>query len=74
MLFELVSEHGSPVARVDSGTQGSRREDAKVYPSSGQFGPYIEQLMILILKSTQNLGGLQQSVKEDDLVGGLPQC
>jgi hypothetical protein len=47
----------SLVARVDSGTQESRREDIMVYPSSGQFGPYIQQLMILILKSTQNLGG-----------------
>jgi hypothetical protein len=41
-----------------------------VYPSSGQYGPYVQQLMILILKSTQNQqGGLQQSVKEEDLVG-----
>jgi hypothetical protein len=27
------------------------------YLGLGQFGPYIQQLMILILKSTQNLGG-----------------
>ena len=47
---------GSLVARVDSGTQESCREDATVYPSSDKFGPYIQQLMILILKSTQNLG------------------
>ena len=40
---------------MDSGTQESRREDATVYPSSGQFGPYVQQLMILILNSTQNL-------------------
>jgi hypothetical protein len=41
-----------------------------VYPSLGQYGPYVQQLMILILKSTQNQqGGLQQSVKEEDLVG-----
>jgi hypothetical protein len=43
-----------------------------VYPGSGQFGPYVQQLMILMLKSTQNLGGSQQSVKEEEvLVGGL---
>jgi hypothetical protein len=47
----------SLVAWVDSGTQESHREDTMVYPSSGQFGPYVQQLMILILKSTQNLGG-----------------
>jgi hypothetical protein len=29
-------------------------EDATIYP--GQFGLYVQQLMILILKSTQNLG------------------
>ena len=69
MLFESVSEYGSPVARVDSGTQESRRGDAIVYLGLGQFGPYVQQLMILILKSTQNRG-LQQSVKEEDLVGG----
>ena len=54
MLFESVSEYGSPVAQVDSRTQESRKGDAMVYPSSAQFGPYIQQLMILILKSTQN--------------------
>ena len=48
---------GSLVARVDSGTQESRREDATVYPGLGQFGPYVQQLMVLILMSTQNLGG-----------------
>jgi hypothetical protein len=57
MLFESVSEYGSPVARVDSGTQESRRGDAMVYPSLGQYGPYVQQLMILILKSTQNRQG-----------------
>ena len=45
---------GSLVARVDSRTQESLREDTTIYPSSGQFGPYIQQLMILILKSIQN--------------------
>jgi len=44
-----------------------------IYPSLGQFGPYVQQLMILILKSTQNRG-LQQSVKKEDLVGVLAQC
>ena len=70
MLFESVSEYGCSVARVHSGTQESRRGDATVYPGLGQFGPYVQQLMILILKSTQNWG-LQQSVqeKERDLVG-----
>ena len=63
---------GSPVARVDSGTQESHREDATVYLGLGQFGPYVQQLMILILKSTQNLGGYD-SVKEESLVGGLAQ-
>ena len=42
MLFESVSEYRSPVARVDSGTQESRRGDTTVYPSLGQFGPYIQ--------------------------------
>ena len=44
------------VAQVDLGTQESCREDTMIYLGSGQFGPYIQQLMILILKSTQNLG------------------
>ena len=42
MLFESVSEYESPVIRVDSGTQESRRGDATVYPGSGQFGPSIQ--------------------------------
>ena len=57
---------------MDSGTQESRREDATVYPGSGQFGPYVQQLIILMLKSTQNLGGYA-NVKEESLVGGLAQ-
>ena len=44
------------MARVDSGTQESCREDTTIYPSLGQFAPYVQQLMILILKSTQTLG------------------
>jgi hypothetical protein len=47
----------SPVARVDLETQESRREDTIVYLGSGQFSPYVQQLMILILKSTQNMEG-----------------
>jgi hypothetical protein len=39
------------------------KEDAIVYPSSGQLVPYVQQLMILILKSTQNRR-LQHSVQE----------
>jgi len=35
LLFQLVSEYGSPVAWVDSGTQESRREDVTVYPGLG---------------------------------------
>ena len=58
MLFESVSEYGYLVAWVDLGTQESCRGDVMVYPSLGQFGPYIQQLMILILKSTQ-IRGLQ---------------
>ena len=71
MLFESVSEYGSPVAQVDLGTQESCRVDATVYPGLGSFGPYVQQLMILILKSTQNWG-LQQSAMEveRDLEGG----
>jgi hypothetical protein len=55
MLFKLVSEYGSLVALVDSGTQESHREDATVYPG---FGPYVQHLMILMCNSTQNLEGL----------------
>jgi hypothetical protein len=73
MLFKLVSEYGSLVARVDSRTQESRRRDTTVYPSSGRFSPYVQQLMIHILKSTK-IRRLQQSVKEEDLVGRLVQC
>ena len=40
-LFELMSEYGSSVARVDLRTQESRRENATVYLDSGQFGPYV---------------------------------
>ena len=59
------------MVRVDSRTQELHIEDVMIYPRLGQFDPYVQQLMILILKSTQNLGvGLQQSVKEEDLVGG----
>jgi hypothetical protein len=56
MLFELVSMYGSLVAQVNLGTQESRRGDVTFYPGSGQFGPYVQQLMILILKSTQIWG------------------
>jgi hypothetical protein len=64
---------GSLVARVDSGTQESHREDATVYPSSSQFGPYVYQLMILILKSTQNLG-VTTKCKGRRFGRGLAQC
>ena len=63
MLFELMPEYGSPVARVDLGTQESCIGDAMVYPGLGHFGPYVPKI-----------GGLQQSVKEEDLVGGLARC
>ena len=39
----------------------NHREDVMVYPGLGRSIPYIQKLMILILKSTQNQG-LQQSV------------
>ena len=41
LLFESVSEYGSPVARVDSRTQESQREH-NVYPASGQSMPYVQ--------------------------------
>jgi len=41
MLIESVSEYGSLVVWVDSGTHESRRGDAMVYPGSGQLGPYV---------------------------------
>jgi hypothetical protein len=44
-----------------------------VYPSSGQFGPYVQQLMILILKSTQNLG-VTTECKEREFSRGLAWC
>jgi hypothetical protein len=56
MLFELVLEYGSSVAWVDLGTQESHKGDVMMYPGSGQFGPYVQQLIILILKITQNQG------------------
>ena len=34
----------------------NHREDATVYPGSGQSVPYVQQLKILILKSNQNQG------------------
>ena len=34
----------------------NHRENAIVYPGSGRSVPYVQQLMILILKSTQNQG------------------
>jgi hypothetical protein len=34
----------------------NHREDAMVYPSLGQLVPYIQLMMFLILKSTQNWG------------------
>jgi hypothetical protein len=43
-----------PVARVNLRTQESQR-GRMVYPGSGRSVPYVQQLMILILKSTQNL-------------------
>ena len=54
----------SLVSRVDSGTQESHSEDITIYPGSGQFGPYIQQLMILILKSTQNMGVTTECKRE----------
>jgi hypothetical protein len=46
----------SPVARVDS-EHKNHRGGVTVYPDSGQSVPYVQQLMVLILKSTQNLEG-----------------
>jgi hypothetical protein len=43
-----------PVARVNLRTQESQR-GCTVYPDSGRSVPYVWQLMILILKSTQNM-------------------
>jgi hypothetical protein len=62
MLFESVSEYRSLVARVDSRTQKSCTEHITIYPGLGQFGPYVQQLI------APKIGGLQQSVKEQDLV------
>ena len=44
-----------------------------VYPSLGQFGPYVQQLMILILKSTQNLGVITEC-KGRRFCKGLARC
>ena len=56
MMFELVYEYG--VSGGSGRLRNTRiREHATVYPYSGQFGPYVHHLMILILKSTQNLRG-----------------
>ena len=55
LLFESVLEYVSLVARVDSRTQESQRG----HNGLSWFrlsGPYVKQLMILILKSTQNRG------------------
>jgi hypothetical protein len=51
------------VAWVDSRTQETHRR-CGINPGSGQAGPYVQQLTILVLKSTQNLG-LQQSAEEE---------
>jgi hypothetical protein len=41
--------------RVSGGLKNTRIiEEATVYPGSGRWLPYIQQLMILILKSTKN--------------------
>jgi hypothetical protein len=55
LLFVVVSKCVFLVARVDSRAQEShRRRNGLSW--FGLLGPYIQQLMILILKSTQNLG------------------
>ena len=54
---------------MDSRTQESRKEDAMVYPGSGQFSPYVQQLMIFILKSTQNLGVTTECKRERERFG-----
>jgi hypothetical protein len=41
----------------------NHREDTMVYPSLSQSMPYVQQLMILILK-TPKIEGLQQDCKE----------
>ena len=55
LLLKLVSEYMSLVAWVDSITK-NHRGDATVYSGLGRSVPYILQLMILILKRTQNRG------------------
>jgi hypothetical protein len=54
--------------------QKNHREDTTVYPSSGQSMPYVQQLMILILKSTQNWGGGVTTECKEKFGRGLAWC
>jgi hypothetical protein len=65
-LYRGVGTTASIVVRVSvrvqvSGGSGgleykNQREETTVYSGSGQLVPYVQQLMILILKSIQNRG------------------
>jgi hypothetical protein len=45
----------------------NHREDAMVYPSSGRSMPYVQQLMILILKSTQKQAVIMVCIGEREI-------
>jgi hypothetical protein len=57
MLFESVSEY--EVSDGSGGLRNTRITQRRHNSLSclGQFGPYVQQLMILTLKSTRNMGG-----------------
>jgi hypothetical protein len=71
LLFEVVSEYVSPVARVDSRTQESQRghNGLSWFGPIGALRPIADDPFI---QEHQKSGALQQSVqeKEKDLVGG----
>ena len=56
-----------PIASLVTNTWG-----VTVYPSSGESMPYVQQLMIHILKSTQNWEGYNRVVER--FGRGLARC
>ena len=73
LLFESVSDYVSLVARVDSRTQESQR----AHNGLSLFGP-IDALRLATddpyTQEHPKSRGLQQSVNEGSLVGGLARC
>jgi hypothetical protein len=56
-VVQMVSSHDRYGGSGELKNARNTHETQGFYPGWGQVGPYVQQLMILVLKNTQNLGG-----------------